>query len=124
MAVPSSFRLLLAGIAVMTLSAGCAKHAPVAAAASPCPPWVDYPADMHSNDPSPYLGCANRVNLDEMLDDKHDLVAGRKLGPANGERESRAVKAYEEGKTKTAPSGGASAGPSILFQGGSSTGGQ
>jgi type IV pilus biogenesis protein CpaD/CtpE len=100
--------------AVAVALAGCTQ-APLVAA-RPCPAWVDYPADSHSNGSSPYLGCTNRANLERMLEDKRDLVAGRRLGPARGERESLAVKAYDEGKTKTSNTGGATQGGAILLQ--------
>lgn len=110
----------LAGFALIALLAGCTnEHAPLQTS-SPCPPWVEYPSDPHSNDNSPYLGCTNRANLEQMVDDKHDLTKGRALGPANGERESNAVKAYEEGKTKTTSTGASGPAPAILLPGSNS----
>lgn len=115
MAAPTLLRLLPAALAVIALQAGCIdEHAPVAVQSS-CPPWVDYPRDNHINDASPYLGCTNRANLEQMLDDKQDIVAGRTLGAASGERESNVVKAYQEGRTKTAPSGSSSGAAAILL---------
>lgn len=124
----NSLARLLAATLTLALAA-CASQPPPkpaskAAAVTPCPPWVDYPANLHSNANSPYLGCANRANLEQMLVDKHDLVRGRKLGPANGERESSAVKAYEQGKIKLPNSSGASSGATLLLQGGSQGGTQ
>lgn len=124
MAAPTLLRLLPAALAVIALEAGCIdEHAPVAVQSS-CPAWVEYPKDDHLNDPSPYLGCTNRANLEQMLDDKQDLAAGRTLGPASGEREGNAVKAYQEGKTKTTPSGSSSGGAAILLPGSGTTGPQ
>ena len=115
MAASDLFRLLPAALALIALLSGCIdEHAPLAVE-SPCPAWVDYPKDNHINDGSPYLGCANRVNLEQMLDNKQDVAAGRTLGPASGEREGNAVKAYQEGKTKTTPSGSSSGTSAILL---------
>lgn len=111
----SRLHLLLAGLTTTVLLAGCtSQHAPVMA--SPCPAWVDYPADIHSNDGSPYLGCVNKANLDQMLVDKHDLKKGRALAPANGARQAKAVKDYEEGKTKSS-TGTGTTGSALLLQG-------
>ena len=113
--MPSRLHLLLAGLAATVLLSGCAsEHAPVMA--SPCPAWVDYPADIHSNDGSPYLGCVNKANLDQMLADKHDLEKGRALAPANGARQAKAIKDYEEGKSKSSTGSGTS-GAALLLQG-------
>lgn len=117
----AAFRVCVSGIALLGLGACANQQAPVASA-QPCPPFVDHPEDSHANTASPYGGCTNRVNLEEMLEDKHDLAAGRALGPANGEREAKAVKDYEEGKTKTSPTSGASAGTGFLLQGAGATG--
>jgi type IV pilus biogenesis protein CpaD/CtpE len=84
-------------LAVLLL-AGCASRAGVQTAPTarfPCPPWVEFPADIHSNDESPYLGCVNAVNLIKSAENPQDLVHGRTLAPAEGERESRAVDAYQ-----------------------------
>jgi len=107
-------RLFVAFPALAALLSGC-THVPMAATPA-CPAWVDYPADDHSNDDSPYLGCVSRANLELMLDDKHDVIAGRSLGPANGERESSTVKAYEEGKTKTSNAGPTASGGGASLQ--------
>jgi len=115
MAASALFRLLPAALAVIALQSGCAtEHAPLAVD-SQCPAWVDYPKDRHINDGSPYLGCTNRANLEQMLDDKQDVAAGRTLGPASGERESKVVKDYQEGKTKTAPAGSSGGTSAILL---------
>ncbi len=109
------FPVMLAGAAVMALLAGCAgEHGPVMA--SPCPAWVDYPADLHSNDGSSYLGCVNQANLEQMLADKHDLEQGRTLAPADGERQAKAISDYKAGKTKTS-SGAGTTGSAVLLQG-------
>ena len=119
------FPTLLTGLAIILALAGCAAapHAPVAA--GPCPAWVNYPADLHSNDGSAYLGCTNAANLAQMLDNKADLAKGRALAPANGAREAKAVQDYEEGKTKSSTGGGStSTGAGALLQGTGETGPQ
>lgn len=112
---------ILAAAAVIGLLAGCAhEHGPVTA--SPCPAWVDYPADLHSNEGSPYLGCVNQANLEQMLADKHDLKKGRALAPGDGARDAKAIQDYKDGKVKTSTGSGAT-GAALLFPGtGSSSG--
>lgn len=118
------FPTLLTGLAIVLALGGCAAapHAPVAA--GPCPAWVNYPADLHSNDGSAYLGCTNAANLAQMLDDKADLARGRALAPANGAREAKAVQDYEEGKTKSSADGSKAVGAGALLQGTGGTGPQ
>lgn len=115
MTAHSPIHLLPTLFAAAGILAGCQiEHTP-RAVHSPCPAWVNYPKDDHINEGSPYLGCTNRANLEQMLDDKQDVAAGRTLAPANGERESNAVKAYEEGKTKTPTAGSSTPGAAILI---------
>ena len=102
----------LAAAAILLVSAGCtdrtgAQSTPTAG--HPCPPWVEFPADIHNNEESPYLGCVNAANLKVSVDNQNDLKQGRTLGPADGERESTAVGAYDQGKVKpfVATTGGA-----------------
>ena len=68
-------------------------------AAQPCPPWVEFPADRHSNADSPYLGCTNHVNLVNMLESPADLDQGRPLGPGSAERETVVLKDYDQNKS-------------------------
>jgi type IV pilus biogenesis protein CpaD/CtpE len=101
---------------VALVLAGCASRAGVQTAPTarfPCPPWVEFPADIHSNDESPYLGCFNAVNLINSVDNPKDLARGRALAPAEGERESKAVDAYEA-RVKPA-SGGQSGGAAFVL---------
>jgi len=88
---------------------GCASEEakPVSASANTCPVWVEYPQDRHSNADSPYLGCANALNLAHMAEDPDDLKKGRDLGPADGAVQANAVKNYEEDKVKKSESTGA-----------------
>ena len=111
-----SLRLSFAAFGLAILLAGCAAEPRRAAQSQTCPAWVDYPADPHSNKGSVWLGCANRENLKAMLDNKHDLATGRSLGPADGERESSAVEAYEAGKTKAPTAGAQASGSAVLLQ--------
>jgi hypothetical protein len=87
---------VIAFLACLAVS-GCTDRpgAPVPLAGSQeCPPWVNFPIDPHSNDDSPYLGCVNRVNLENQVARPFDLNAGRPLGPPDGERETHSVKTY------------------------------
>jgi type IV pilus biogenesis protein CpaD/CtpE len=93
-------------------------------AAQPCPQWAEYPLDIHSGQDSPYLGCTTEYNLRAMVANPEDLEHGRSLGPADGERESRAVEAYRQGKVKAFGSGTASgSGSSASGASGSTTSG-
>jgi type IV pilus biogenesis protein CpaD/CtpE len=92
--------LALAGACAIAL-AGCAvKEPPLSAAPQPCPPWVDYPVDNHSNRNSPYLGCSNDLNLLRMVERPTDLDQGRPLGPVNAGRQADAVKNYDKDQVK------------------------
>ena len=113
-------RLLVTGIAALMLSA-CSNGVPEAPTGStPCPAWPNYPTDDHSNGRSPFLGCANAVNLRDMVETPTDLDHGRTLGPANGEREAHAVRAYEQGQIKDFPNVN---GPRTFSMPGATTGG-
>jgi len=116
--------MLLPGL--MLATAGCASPpatapAPIRTVENPCPPWMNYPVDQHSNVDSPYLGCVSVANLRAMVADKADLDGGKPLGPASGEVATLAVEAFEQGKVKGFQ--GASASGSTSAQGGSSTSG-
>jgi type IV pilus biogenesis protein CpaD/CtpE len=93
----STARLLCTGI---VLAASACAPLPVPTAQQPCPQWVLFPPDYFSNADSPYLGCVVATNLRANAADPADLERGRPLAPANGERETRAVEAYEQGKIK------------------------
>ena len=81
---------------------GCApvEGVPESAGIHPCPNFANDPIDTHANQGSPYLGCTNDVNLLRMVERPQDLQQGRALGPASGERQAGAVKAYETDKVK------------------------
>lgn len=53
-------------------------------------------------------GCANAYNLQQMAENKGDLVSGRKMGPASGAVTARAARRYIYGDE--APTGGANPG--------------
>jgi hypothetical protein len=83
-----------------------------------CEPWATADQDIHANAPSPQLGCSNNMNLLLMLDRPADLVTGRPLGPANGEREAIAVERYKQGQV--APLGNGSSTTQFVISPGAS----
>ena len=100
----STAKVLWVGVALA--ASGCADDPaslPVPTAANPCPLWVLFPPSYFSNADSPYLGCSMAVNLRASVANPTDLEIGRPLGPANGERETLAVEAYQQGKIKPLP---------------------
>jgi type IV pilus biogenesis protein CpaD/CtpE len=111
--------------ALLLVAGGCSGPAapPAPTAAQPCPQWTEFPADPHSNRDSPYLGCANTLNLRSMVENPLDLERGRPLGPAQAERAMRAIEAYQQGKTNAGKGSGAPT-PTIVMSGGTSAGGQ
>ena len=91
-ALVSAFALALGGCTV--------NEPPLSATPRPCPPYVDYPVDNHSNRSSPYLGCSNDVNLLRMVERPQDLDQGRPLGPVNAGRQADAVKNYDKDQVR------------------------
>ncbi len=75
-----------------------------------CPDWTPPPADDHGNDPSRNFGCANITNLGLMIDNPRDIVAGRTLGPADGEPGLNAIDRYRNDKVKPLPTNGGASG--------------
>jgi pilus biogenesis lipoprotein CpaD len=75
-----------------------------------CGDWPIFAGDQPSNAPSPYLGCALKNNLYEMVVDKRDLAVGRTPGPADAEPGMRAVQTYREGKSPLSSNGTSAAG--------------
>jgi type IV pilus biogenesis protein CpaD/CtpE len=109
------------GIGFLLAGAACTHESlPVPTAAQPCPPWVLFPPDYHSNADSPYLGCVVAANLRAMVANPADLERGRPLGPGNGERQTLAVEAYQQDKVKPLQSVSSTSGAG----GGGGTGGQ
>ena len=103
--------LVLSAAALAACNGPQAMHPP-SAAVQACPQWTDYPLDHHSNQPSPYLGCVTTMNLRAMAANPADLDSGRPLGPADGDRQARAISAYRQGRGK--PSGGGAGAGSLI----------
>jgi len=98
---------------MMLAISGCAsppEPPAVRTAEAPCPSWTGSPTDHHSNVLPSDLGCVSTVNLQAMVSKAADLEHGRPLGPANGERATLAVEAYQQGKVKGAAQGGSASG--------------
>lgn len=78
---------------------GIAVTAELYAAVPPrCPDWHRTVMDDDSFRPSSNFGCANANNLAAMLADPGDLVAPRRLGPADGTAQEAAVDRYKTNK--------------------------
>ena len=99
---------LAAGTALLLFGlAGCVEDIdPRPVASAECPAWSMYPPLFYGNEPSPYLGCDQNVNLLNMVERTGDTISGRPLGPADGELQILAVKNYEA--DKVTPLAGAS----------------
>ena len=93
-------RFVAVGAFAIALAGCVVNEPPLSAQPQPCPPWVDYPVDNHSNRNSPYLGCTNDVNLLKMVERPQDLDQGRPLGAGNGGRQADAVKNYDKDQVK------------------------
>lgn len=75
-----------------------------------CPNWSkpvgnDFANTLHSD-----FGCATATNLAAMVDDPHDLLVGRTMGPVVGDPASAPVHAYRTGKVASLSDKGASGG--------------
>jgi pilus biogenesis CpaD protein len=92
--------IALAGALAIALTGCTVNEPPLSNVPRPCPPYVDYPVDNHSNRNSPYLGCSNDVNLLKMVERPKDLDQGRPLGPGNAGRQVDAVKNYDKDQVK------------------------
>lgn len=64
-----------------------------------CPDWSADPRRGYDNQPSSNWGCATAINFGIMLADPHDLIRGKALGPADGERLAKAIERYRTDKT-------------------------
>ncbi len=121
-ALPRVARCALVAVFALSACSRGATETPALSLARPCPQWVEYPADDHSNAGSPFLGCTNAANLENMLDRPGDLDHGRELGAASGERETLGVGAYEQGLIKAFPDENASQAKPTLEMPGSAGG--
>lgn len=63
-----------------------------------CPDYSRAIIGGYHNLPSSNFGCADQRNLGLMVANPRDLLRGRDLGPADGERQGRAVRAYRDGE--------------------------
>jgi hypothetical protein len=102
------------GIGIVLVLSGCAgppAPPPLELSGQPCPQWLLFPTNHHSNAESPYLGCVSDANLRAMVEDSADLDVGRQLGPADGDRETRAIESYQQGKVSSFQGSGSMAPP-------------
>ena len=66
-----------------------------------CPNWSDAPGNPMTNALHSDFGCTTALNLAAMVADPHDLIAGRPMGPAVGDRALAAIHVYRTGKPKS-----------------------
>lgn len=93
-----------------------------------CPDWTKSPYESHDNLPASNFGCATTTNFGLMVADPRDLVAGRALGPEEGDPALLAIERYRAGKPKdllgSSSGGGAGYSPvTIQMPGGGGSGG-
>jgi pilus assembly protein CpaD len=65
-----------------------------------CPNWSASPATGHENVPTGNFGCATMTDLSLMVDNPRDLMAGRAMGPQDGDPALAAVERYRAGQVK------------------------
>ncbi len=107
--MPLSVQSAMCAVGTVLLLASAPRATAADADTAPtCSHWVELAGTDYSARAPADLGCTNRQNLEHMVEDPNDLVRGRHLGPADAARESLAVRNYEDGKVKFAPSGGGS----------------
>ena len=123
MDVVTTCRSALLAAAILMLPAGASAADASPPAENTCAPWIEIPADRHSNAESPSLGCANTENLKNMVERPEDLEHGRTLGPANGSREATGMMRYEQGQVKPLSSENPPT-PTLVLQGGNAGGTQ
>jgi pilus assembly protein CpaD len=75
----------------------------------PCPNWSKDPGADFTNSLASNFGCATTTNIGRMAASPSDFVAGRPLGPAEGQPAVAAVQRYLTDKV-TAPSGAGAGG--------------
>lgn len=81
----------------------------------PCPDWRKPAGEDYNNQVGSNFGCTTETNLGLMVANPKDLVAGKTLGPADGEQAAKAIENYRAGKTPeptamSTKSGGSSGG--------------
>jgi pilus assembly protein CpaD len=64
-----------------------------------CPNWEKDPGYDFNNTESSNLGCATTTNLGLMVADPGDLVRSRRVGPADGTAQAKAIEKYREGRS-------------------------
>jgi pilus assembly protein CpaD len=64
-----------------------------------CPDWSADPRRGHNNQPSSNWGCATAINFGIMIANPRDMIRGRGLSPADGERLARSMERYRNDKT-------------------------
>lgn len=69
-------------------------------APSHCPDWKSRINDKESADGTPDFGCANAYNHALLVADKNDLIEGKTLKDNDSSLKLRAVKNYQQDKTK------------------------
>jgi type IV pilus biogenesis protein CpaD/CtpE len=103
-----------AGFGLFLIAGAAAAQTSSSPSNESCPPWADS-GDRHTNYGSPMAGCSDLLNLEHMVENKQDLRWGRKLGPADAEREALAIQNYEAGKVKDTKTEGSAAGSGAVF---------
>jgi pilus assembly protein CpaD len=64
-----------------------------------CPDWSADPRRGGNNQPSSNWGCATAINFGIMIANPRDMIRGRGLSPADGERLARSIERYRNDKT-------------------------
>jgi pilus assembly protein CpaD len=69
------------------------------ASVGPCADWTRNYGSTLRNTEIPSFGCATQNNIAAMLEDPHDLVGPRNMGPADAERRTVVFDKYRKGET-------------------------
>jgi pilus assembly protein CpaD len=69
------------------------------ASTGPCGDWSHNYASTLRNTEMPNFGCSTQNNIAAMLEDPHDLIAPRGMGPADAERRAKVFDKYRKGET-------------------------
>jgi pilus assembly protein CpaD len=65
-----------------------------------CPSFITQEASPFDSQPNPQFGCATARNMAIMVEQPHDLLAGRDIGPASGVTADGAVVRYNNNQTR------------------------